>query len=314
MSSANYRYDILHLLPTLPTRPTRALSPASSTGWSDIPSDAEDTFFLSGDEGQEYEREKKRRRIDAGRERRVEALRARMADEEEERRRDERPADDVWGGNDEEVCAFTTISDATHPHQYFRYVIVSKPPEAIKTLMRHTYKSLAASPNPQVLELRILTHHSGDARFSFLKGRYKATWEAIKRGEDFPRPADLRATSGAAGKGGIGGLMGDYGDSDSDAGGSSEEEEKETFVPPLPESEAPPAVPDPPPEPAQETSNVMEIPTEDPALSAEQGQKTPVALALEEDDEEKARAVRREKARAWMAARKQVTEGKVDEG
>jgi hypothetical protein len=106
MLSPKYRYDILHLLPSLPNRSHRAVSPASSTGWTDMPSDAEDTFFLSGDEGDEYEREKKRRRIDAARERRVEALKTRMAEEEEARKRVEQPADDVWGDDDEEVSPF----------------------------------------------------------------------------------------------------------------------------------------------------------------------------------------------------------------
>ncbi|KAJ9093734.1 hypothetical protein QFC21_006330 [Naganishia friedmannii] len=274
-------------------RSTRALSPASSTGWTDLPSDAEDTFFLSGDEGQEYEREKKRRRIDAAREKRVEALRARMAEEEVERR-EEKPADDVWGDINEE------------------------PPDAIKTLMRHTYKSLAASPNPQVLELRILTHHSGDTRFSFLKGRYKAAWEAIKSGKDFPKPAStsLPATTMAAAKVGIGGLMGDYGDSDSEADGSGEDEEEEAaFAPPVPESDAPPEIPDPPPhEDQEETTGDNALPSQEGSpLSAEQGADAVAAPTLKEDEEEKARAERREKARAWMAARKQATEGKTDE-
>lgn len=46
--------------------------------------------------------------------------------------------------------------------------------------MEHTLKALVASPNPQVLELRILTNHAGDRRFEFLKGRYRNHWMRMK--------------------------------------------------------------------------------------------------------------------------------------
>lgn len=71
-----------------------------------MPSDAEDTFFFSGDEGDDYTRGKKRRRLEAGRAERMEALRLRMekeAKEEEARRKEAQEVSEVWGGHDEEV-------------------------------------------------------------------------------------------------------------------------------------------------------------------------------------------------------------------
>ncbi len=63
----------------------------------DLPSDAEDTFFFSAEEVEDYRREKRRRVIDRDREARLRAIRAEEGDEEE---RD--PRED-WGGSDEEV-------------------------------------------------------------------------------------------------------------------------------------------------------------------------------------------------------------------
>jgi hypothetical protein len=154
--------------------------------------------------------------------------------------------------------------------------------------MEHTAKSLLTSPNPQVLELRILTHHAGDARFSFLKGRYKDTWEAIKRG-DKPKQPKLKESTG---KGGLGGLMGDYGDSDSEDSDEPEGVVKPSSPPPLP--------PSPPLPEVVEPSKVNVNDTEALPPAAEQSN------SAGEDQEEQARALRREKARAWMAARKQA--------
>lgn len=48
--------------------------------------------------------------------------------------------------------------------------------------MTHTLTSLLSASNPQILELRILTLHHSDERFSFLKtgGRYRTAWERLK--------------------------------------------------------------------------------------------------------------------------------------
>jgi hypothetical protein len=71
-------------------------SPGSPSGWSDLPSDTEDTFFFSPEEAEDYRREKRRRIIDQNRETRLKALRDADPDGE--------PEEEVWGGSDEEVC------------------------------------------------------------------------------------------------------------------------------------------------------------------------------------------------------------------
>lgn len=93
------RFSRLHLVPHLPSAP-RAPSPSSSLGgWSDLPSDAEDTFFFSGSEGEEYEQDKKRRKLDALRGGRLAAL----EDTSEKDRISQGHDEDVWGGSEEEV-------------------------------------------------------------------------------------------------------------------------------------------------------------------------------------------------------------------
>jgi hypothetical protein len=91
------------LLDALPTVHSPVNSTSNSpTGWSDLPSDTEDTFFFGPAEAEDYRREKRRRMIDKSREERLRAMRAEG---------DEDGANDdveVWGGSDEEVCsAFT---------------------------------------------------------------------------------------------------------------------------------------------------------------------------------------------------------------
>lgn len=162
----------------------------------------------------------------------------------------------------------------------------AQPPAAIRTLMEHTAKSLLASPNSQVLELRILTHHAGDTRFSFLKGRYKDTWESIKRGE---KPAQAATTTGSSG---LGGLMGGY-DSDDES-----EEGDPPLPPPFPPSQESPAGAETqigseaktPPPPPPEDNDVLE---------------TSAVEAAVNEEEKQARELRKEKAKAWMAARRQ---------
>ena len=91
-----YRYDarlLLDVLPSPSSSPTPA-APASPSGWSDLPSDAEDTFFFAPEEADEYRRAKRRRVFEQDREARLRALREADPEEEEE---------EAWGGSDEEV-------------------------------------------------------------------------------------------------------------------------------------------------------------------------------------------------------------------
>lgn len=74
-----------------------ASTPESPTGWSDLPSDAEETFSFTPEETEDFRREKRRRLMDQNRE---ERLKARMEEDGEE----------VWGGSDEEVSDHFTFT------------------------------------------------------------------------------------------------------------------------------------------------------------------------------------------------------------
>lgn len=151
--------------------------------------------------------------------------------------------------------------------------------------MTHTAASLKSSPNPQILELRILTHHSSDTRFEFLKGRYKSTWAAIKAGKPLAVKGEKKVPVVVEKKtGGLTGLMGDYGDSNS-------EEESEEGEPEAPVEDVPPPPPSPP-------SHPLEPPDGPPSTEA--------ADAVDSQAELLAR--RREKARLWAEARKKETD------
>ena len=93
------RYDARLLLESLPELPLkREISrPSSPGGWSDLPSDTEDTFFFSAEEVEDYRREKRRRVMDRDREARLQAIRAEEGSDEEKDPRED------WGGSDEEV-------------------------------------------------------------------------------------------------------------------------------------------------------------------------------------------------------------------
>ncbi|XP_006456571.1 hypothetical protein AGABI2DRAFT_188468 [Agaricus bisporus var. bisporus H97] len=151
------RYDARLLLDALP-RFESSLDPVlaharpnSPSGWSDLPSDAEDTFFFSPEEAENYKNEKRRRLFEQAQEERV---KARIDEEEEDAR--EAIDDDPWGGSDEE------------------------PDDTQKELMRRTAVHLVSSPNPAQLEMRILANHGADKRFAFLKGRWSRSWRLVK--------------------------------------------------------------------------------------------------------------------------------------
>lgn len=97
------RYDVRLLLDHLldHASETMQLPPLSPSGWSDLPSDSEDTFFFSPDELEDYRREKRRRLIDRGREERLKALAAIDSAGEDL---------DPWGGSDEEVTYPVSIT------------------------------------------------------------------------------------------------------------------------------------------------------------------------------------------------------------
>ncbi|KAF8966139.1 hypothetical protein BDZ97DRAFT_1641017, partial [Flammula alnicola] len=182
------RYDARLLLDSLPTEKTLEATPASPSGWSDIPSDAEDTFFFTPDEMEDFHREKRRRLLEQTREERLKARQQEDGVEEETCE-----AEDVWGGSDEE------------------------PDDVQKDLMRRTATHLLSSPNAAQLELRILANHGSDRRFSFLRGRWKRAWNLAKakaRIEKEKEKEEKEAEKSA----GLGVLAG-YGSDDSESGG-----------------------------------------------------------------------------------------------
>ncbi|EMD35727.1 hypothetical protein CERSUDRAFT_115685 [Gelatoporia subvermispora B] len=188
------RYDVRLLLDALPEipPPSEASPPGSPTGWSDLPSDAEDTFFFSREEAEDYHREKRRRLIDQGREARLAALRAEAGDDA-----DASP-EDQWGGSDEE------------------------PDEPQRELMRRTAAHVLGSPNPAQLELRILANHGADPRFAFLRGRWSRAWRTAKGRVRLEKEQEAKErreqTTAQKPASALGGLTG-YGDSDAEDSG-----------------------------------------------------------------------------------------------
>lgn len=90
------RYDARLILdPDLQSTHPEERRLSSPSGWSDIPSDAEDTFFFSQSEAEDYRRDKRRRIIQDAHEERLRML-AQLE-----------PADELqetcWA-SDEEVC------------------------------------------------------------------------------------------------------------------------------------------------------------------------------------------------------------------
>lgn len=67
-------------------------------GWDDLPSDSEDTFFLTPREVADYHRDKRLRMMEKGRQDRLRAL----AEEDGDAAENE-PPEAQWGGSDEEV-------------------------------------------------------------------------------------------------------------------------------------------------------------------------------------------------------------------
>ncbi|KAG8680645.1 hypothetical protein FRC09_018079 [Ceratobasidium sp. 395] len=184
------RFDVRLLLDTLSpstSAPTHNQDPLADIGWSDLPSDSEDTFFLTTSEIAEYRHEKRRREMEQGRLDRLRALAEREGDEvvrEEDR----------WGGSDEE------------------------PDEAQTNLMTRTASHVLASPNPAQLEMRILANHGADPRFAFLRGRWKRAWMRIKTNESQMGGGKEEKKEKTGGIGGLAGYASESENSESDEG------------------------------------------------------------------------------------------------
>ncbi|KDR72912.1 hypothetical protein GALMADRAFT_281148 [Galerina marginata CBS 339.88] len=184
------RYDARLLLEALPIYDTTTSGPgpSSPTGWSDLSSEAEDTFFFRPDEVDEFHKEKRRRLLEQTREDR---LKARMEEDGEEETPKEE--EDIWGSSDEE------------------------PDDAQNELMKRTAIHLLSSPNAAQLEMRILANHGGDRRFAFLRGRWSRAWKLAKAKARLEKEKE-KAEKETAQKSSTGlGILEGYG-SDSEAG------------------------------------------------------------------------------------------------
>ncbi|KAL1743815.1 hypothetical protein HDZ31DRAFT_64692 [Schizophyllum fasciatum] len=175
------RYDARLLLDSVPASVTapQAAEPPPSGGWADLPQDAEDLFYFSPGEIDDYRREKRRRLIAQEHEDRVKARRAEDGEADDE---------DPWGGSDEE------------------------PDEPQRELMCKTAKHILSSPNPAQLEMRILANFGGERKFAFLRGRWSRAWSIIQlRARQEKAEAERPKTQALGG-------LGDYGDSDDEEG------------------------------------------------------------------------------------------------
>ncbi|CAE6361932.1 unnamed protein product [Rhizoctonia solani] len=185
----NYRFDIRLLLES-PEKAAIEDKPNASphtrndslanVGWDDLPSDSEDTFFLTPKEVNEYRHDKRRKMLEKGRQDRLRAL----AEEDEANGWGAEPPEALWGGSDEE------------------------PDDVQANLMHRTATHIRASPNPTQLEMRILANHGADPRFAFLRGRWKRAWARMRQGQESSTNAEPKQSI-------IGGLSAYASDSDS---------------------------------------------------------------------------------------------------
>ncbi|KAG8689238.1 hypothetical protein FRC08_011034 [Ceratobasidium sp. 394] len=121
----------LLLSPSSLSSPTREYDdPLADVGWSDLPSDSEDTFFLTSREVAEYRHEKRKREMEQGRLDRLRALAEQDQDHDEVYERDRAEEEAKWGGSDEEV----------------RFIWPTSPPQA-PTAANITPPKLATHPN-----------------------------------------------------------------------------------------------------------------------------------------------------------------------
>ncbi|SPO37211.1 uncharacterized protein PSFLO_02683 [Pseudozyma flocculosa] len=187
---AGHRFDVIHLLSSLPAKPKRTTVPSrtastssppsddDSDGFSDLPSDSDDLFFLTSSEAADYLRDKKRNRLEDERQKRIAAILALEQGDQAD------PA--------------LTADAATEAQAGF-------PDQTQYELMQRTAKVLLQSTNPTVLEMKILANHGSDPRFAFLrkgtKQLYPDVWKRLRSGsKECERPYDnvRREFEGAA--------------------------------------------------------------------------------------------------------------------
>ncbi|GAA6007212.1 hypothetical protein JCM11491_003046 [Sporobolomyces phaffii] len=261
----------MNLLPAVPSHlpfskpsssPPASLSNAAPSkshaederGFSDLASDHEEE--LTVEEREELEKKRKRRRLERGREERIRLL------EEQE------------------------ASRAGH-HRQTSEDLETEPSETQLSMMKRLHSTLSTAQNPSLLEMRILTNHSSDPKFQFLKkgGRWREIWERIRRGEDVASAENSVPTSqGGTSVGGLVGL-GDY--------GSSDEEQVDETTDPATATE--------------EQRENGESRSEPGGTVAEF--EAGAANDRDEEEERKKKEAKAEKVREWARRRKEAREG-----
>ncbi|KAK0506188.1 hypothetical protein EDD18DRAFT_1455545 [Armillaria luteobubalina] len=181
------KYDARLLLYDIDVeRAGHSVLPESPGGWSDLPSDTEDTFFFSPEEADDYHREKKRRLNDEVRE---ERLRARLA---------------------EDGRRINNGEGATR-----RYgLLLIKPEDSVREVMRRTAQLILSAANPTQMEMKVLVDF-GDKQpaFAFMKGRWSRAWKTVKATTRLQLAEEKMQRNASAGLGGLA----DYGDSDAES-------------------------------------------------------------------------------------------------
>ncbi|GAA5939910.1 hypothetical protein JCM3775_007146 [Rhodotorula graminis] len=255
------RYDILHLLPSFPPPPAPDAASSTSRGFDSLPSTHEESFYFTPAERTAIERKTRRRQLEDEREARVRA--AAQRDEEERVAEEKRLAEE------------TTSQLA---------------------LMHRLHATLSSSPNPALLEMRVLANHGADARFAFLRpgargGRWRETWERIRSGElraegedEREKPVVKQEEKG----GGMAGLAA-YGSSDEDEGEGDDEATR------------------------ADEQDVQSVPA---SLPEEEPGAGPSVVEEEESTEQERRRrqeQKAEKARAWAQKRREAREAQENE-
>lgn len=160
--------------------------------------------------------------------------------------------------------------------------------------MNRLHTTLSSAQNPSLLEMRILTNHSNDPKFQFLKrgGKWRDVWERIRRGEkveltkkeEEPKPVG----------GGVLAGLGGYGSSDSETEDGKEEDEK------LPDATA-------------DAVNTGEPDTEEPGEDdVREASLTTEEVEVESEEDRMRKEAKAERVREWARKRKEARE--KDEG
>lgn len=156
------RYDAVHLLDTLP-EPSTTYETSELQFSEDLPSDAEDTFFLTSTEFRRYQKQKHLRYLEQVRDSRKQFLEEQNTSSDEEKASTYRPSQEE-----------------------------SIPGSDQLAIMKKTASAVRAAKNPSILQMKILARHGNDPRFAFLNnGSFSELWRNML---DHREPTDSQTT------------------------------------------------------------------------------------------------------------------------